>query len=364
MKADNNQTTINKRVVAIVFATLLLFLLEVSTMNSQTRPQDKPIGKPPAPNSRSNPAKNKERKPEDIYWESIRNSKDPADFRAYLRKYPSGEYKDLAQNALKRLEKPSTPKPNTPGIDPTLPNNVKWEFVRIPAGNFTMRSSNGESNREPGHKVIISRSFEIGKYEVTQEQWEAVMGNNPSHFKGDGRLPVEQVSWDDVQEFIKKVNESSKQYIYRLPTEAEWEYAARAGSWGDYTANLDAMGWYGNNSGDRPIDAEAIYKINKDDYVKKVLANNCRTHIVGGKQANAWGLYDMHGNVREWCADWYGDYSSETVTDPQGASSGLYRVNRGGSWGNLASSCRLTLRNNNLPSNRSVYLGFRLLRSS
>ena len=346
MKTDNNQNVINKRVVAIVFATLLLFFLEASTMNSQTRPQDKPIGKPPAPNSRSNPAKNKERKPEDIYWESIRNSKDPADFRAYLRKYPSGEYKDLAQNALKRLEKSqgnvSPPKSSIAlgsVMDPTLPNNVKWEFIQILAGNFTRGSNNGESDEKPEHEVVISQSFEIGKYEVTQEQWEAVMGNNPSHFKGDGRLPVEQVSWDDVQQFISALNSKSRKFTYRLPTEAEWEYACRAGSRGDYGGNLDAMAWYKANSGDK-------------------------THAVGRKQANAFGLFDMQGNVYEWCSDWYGNYSSTIVMDPKGASSGSRRVYRGGSCVNDAADCRLVRRNYFSPSYRNPYIGYRLLRTS
>lgn len=222
--------------------------------------------------------------------------------------------------------------------DPAVDKRMTGEFVRIPAGNFTMGSTNGENDEKPVHDVVISRSFEMGKYEVTQEQWEAVMGNNPSYFKGDGRLPVERVSWEDVQQFISALNSRSRKYIYRLPTEAEWEYAARAGSRGDYAGNLDAMAWYGSNSGSK-------------------------THSVGGKQPNAFGLYDMHGNVYEWCSDWYGNYSSGTVTDPSGASSGSYRVFRGGGCGSDAALCRLADRNISTPDNRGNYLGFRLLRT-
>src|SRR5688572_10735614 len=152
-------------------------------------------------------------------------------------------------------------------------------FVKIPAGEFLMGSDNGEDNEKPAHRVVISRGFEMGKYEVTQAEWEALMGSNPSKFKGTD-LPVEQVSWDDAQSFIKAMNARNDGYEYRLPTDAEWEYAARAGATGDYggTGNLSEMGWYGGNSGGK-------------------------THPVGGKTANAWGLYDMHGNSWEWCQD-------------------------------------------------------------
>jgi len=184
--------------------------------------------------------------------------------------------------------------------------------------------------------------------EVTQEQWKAVMGSNPSYFLSPGEdSPVEFVSWNDVQAFIIELNKLGEG-TYRLPTEAEWEYAARAGSTtalanGDitetycgYDPNLDAMGWYCGNSGDKK-------------------------HSVAQKQPNAWGLYDMHGNVWEWCQDWYGTYPSSAVTDPQGPSSGSFRVFRGGSWSINALSCRSAYRFSFSPNLRKRNLGFRLV---
>lgn len=212
------------------------------------------------------------------------------------------------------------------------------EFVEVPAGNFSMGSSNGESDEKPVHNVVISRSFEMGKYEVTQEQWELVMGNNPSYFKGDGRLPVEKVSWNDTQQFIRVLNRRSRKYTYRLPTEAEWEYACRAGSSGDYAGNLDVVAWYSSNSGSK-------------------------THVVGGKQPNAWGLYDMHGNVYEWCSDGYEMYLGGTVTDLSGSNSRLQRVNRGGSWHSPTYDCRAANRGYDSPDSRHDILGFRLVRT-
>ncbi len=182
-------------------------------------------------------------------------------------------------------------------------------FVQIPAGEFMMGSENGRDDEKPVHKVRISQPFEMGKYQVTQEQWQAVMGDNPSYFKGEANLPVEQVSWDDVQEFLKRLNAKNNGYQYRLPTEAEWEYACRAGTTGDYAGNIDEMAWYGKNSG-------------------------VKTHPVRQKKPNLWGLYDMHDNVREWCADWYGEnyYQQSSEVDPIGPSTGSGRVLRGGCW--------------------------------
>jgi formylglycine-generating enzyme required for sulfatase activity len=235
------------------------------------------------------------------------------------------------------------------------------KFVSIPAGTFMMGSPDTESGRYddegPQHQVTISKGFELQATEVTQGQWVAVMGSNPSYFtspehcpgehveSGGLRMcpnnPVEQVSWDDAQEFIQKLNSRGDGYRYRLPTEAEWEYAARAGTTGPYAGDLEAMAWYDQNSGDM-------------------------THPVAKKQANAWGLYDMHGNVWESTADWYASsYSSGAVTDPTGPSTGSIRVFRGGSWyDGGAQGCRSAVRNGGSPGSRYGNLGFRLLRAN
>ena len=219
--------------------------------------------------------------------------------------------------------------------------------MRIEAGTFEMGSPAGEAGRngdETLHRVTISQAFYIGKYEVTQGEWEAVMGDNPSSFDDCGRTcPVEEVSWEDVQGFIEELNLREGVRRYRLPTEAEWEYAARAGtqtaySFGNAANRLGLYGWYNDNSGDR-------------------------TQPVGGKRPNAWGLYDMHGNVWEWVGDRYGEYPSGRVTDPRGPSSGAYRVDRGGGWDGSARDCRAADRNWLAPGDRIYGLGFRLART-
>jgi formylglycine-generating enzyme required for sulfatase activity len=218
-------------------------------------------------------------------------------------------------------------------------NSVGMEFILIPAGSFMMGSN--ATNETPRHFVTISKPFYLGKYEVTQGQWTAVMGNNPSRFKGRDN-PVELVSWDDAQEFIRRLNAREGHNRYRLPTEAEWECAARAGSTGAYSFGDDADSfgryeWYRDNSGGK-------------------------THPVGQKEANAWGLYDMHGNVHEWVRDWYGEryYSHSPGSDPTGPSSGSLRVVRGGSWGGSAEYCRSAGRGSLAPAARGGYVGLRL----
>ena len=221
---------------------------------------------------------------------------------------------------------------------------VHW----IPAGRFTMGSSSSEEGRdsdESQHQVMLSRGFFMAETECTQGQWEAVMGSNPSNFKGTDR-PVEQVSWGEAVEFCRKLTAKQRQegvlpegWEWRLPTEAEWEYAARAGTTGARHGELDAIAWHGGNSGRE-------------------------THGVKGKQANAWGLHDMIGNVWEWCGDWYGDYPTGSVTDPTGPGSGSFRVNRGGSWYFDAGSARSADRFWFGPGDRISNLGFRLALSS
>ena len=207
-------------------------------------------------------------------------------------------------------------------------NGVSFQMVAVDGGTFTMgvdtvMVTEGDANLDelPAHEVTVS-PFSIGQTEVTQELWEAVMGTNPSSFTGDPQRPVEQVSWEDCQEFISRLNAITGK-SFRLPTEAEWEYAARGGSKSRdnmYAGsdNLDEVAWYYFNSYAQGIDSP--------DY---------GTHVVGLKRGNELGLYDMSGNVNEWCADWYGNYTEDAQTDPVGPESGLRRVTRGGGWFSL-----------------------------
>jgi formylglycine-generating enzyme required for sulfatase activity len=226
----------------------------------------------------------------------------------------------------------------------TQRNSLGMEFVLIPAGTFQMGANDSAAygDEKPVHTVRITQPYYMGKYEVTHGQWQAVMGNNPSKFTGDSNRPVENVSWDDVQEFIRRLNAREGGATYRLPTEAEWEYAARAGtttrwSFGDDASQLGRYVWYDGNA-------------------------RGQTHPVGQLQPNPWGLYDMHGNVWEWVQDWYGNYTSSTAVDPAGPSTGSLRVLRGGGWGSPARICRSALRRGGAPGFRDVYLGVRLLR--
>ncbi len=226
-----------------------------------------------------------------------------------------------------------------------LGKGIKLEMVLIPAGEFLMGSPDSDKDafewEKPQHRVRITKPFYLGKYLVTQEQWEVVIGNNASRFKGP-KNPVEQVSWDDCQQFLDKLNKRQGNLGGRfvLPTEAHWEYACRAGSktrycFGDDEKQLGEYACYGANSGGK-------------------------THPVGEKKPNAWGLYDMHGNVWEWCQDWYGDYKESPVDDPSGPIGGSVRVFRGGSWYHPARYCRSAIRNRHLPSYRWYDLGFRV----
>ena len=230
----------------------------------------------------------------------------------------------------------------------THTNSIGMKFVLIPSGSFMMGADlnfeDGSKDETPQHSVTISKSFYLGRYEVTQQQWVKVMGSNPSKFKGRTK-PVEQVSWDDVQRFIKKLNAKENGRYYRLPTEAEWEYACRAGttgaySFGDDVDQVGGYGWFDGNSGDK-------------------------THPVGQKKPNSWGLHDMHGNVWEWVQDVYKNtaYDSHAASDPIYEGSGSYRVFRGGSWYYNARILRCANRLNNSPGYRNGNLGFRLLRT-
>ncbi len=234
---------------------------------------------------------------------------------------------------------------NSDNISIPIKDGISIEMVRVEAGTFTMGATPEMENplyeEKPAHQVTLTNDYYIGKYEVTQALWKAVMGNNPSNFKGDN-LPVEQVSWDDCQEFLSKLNSITGK-TFRLPTEAEWEYAARGGNKSrgyQYSGsnNLSDVAWNINNSGSK-------------------------THAVGSKQANELGIYDMTGNVWEWCQDWYGKYSSSSKTNPTGANRGSKRVARGGSWIFNLLACRSSYRGYGSPDNRLNYVGLRLVLS-
>lgn len=230
---------------------------------------------------------------------------------------------------------------------------VSFNMIRVQGGTFTMgctpeQGSDCYDDEKPSHTVTLS-TYYIGETEVTQELWKAVMGENPSYFKsGSLERPVEQVSWEDCQTFIRKLNELTGKK-FRLPTEAEWEYAARGGA--------KSAGY--KYSGSNDINAVAWYDVNASD--KGTSSPDYGTHVVKTKKPNELGIYDMSGNVWEWCSDWYGDYTGAAQTNPQGASTGSYRVNRGGSWGNYARICRSSNRDNNSPVNRSDAIGLRLV---
>ncbi|OPZ96044.1 MAG: Serine/threonine-protein kinase pkn1 [Bacteroidetes bacterium ADurb.Bin408] len=229
---------------------------------------------------------------------------------------------------------------------------LNLEMILVPGGTFMMgcgieQGRNCEDDEKPVHQVTL-RDFYIGKYEVTQKQWFAVMGTNPSNFSGCDNCPVENVSWNDVQEFINKLNEASA-VKFRLPSEAQWEYAARGGA-----------KYYNTNnkfSGSNNLDEVAWY--NKDKKGKEDKTG--RTHPVGQKKPNELGLYDMSGNVWEWCNDWYDSYSNAKQAYPEGPSKGSYRVFRGGSWNNTDNSCRVFFRHYMTPDSKYYNLGFRLV---
>jgi formylglycine-generating enzyme required for sulfatase activity len=262
--------------------------------------------------------------------------------------------------ALNGGAKEKPPKPETVPTAQSAPTKVDKEvaeptqgdtindqgilLVYMPEGCVEMgSSSDGKDHEEdeiPVHEICVD-GFYMGKYEVTQGQWQKIMGNNPSYFKKGGNYPVEQASWNDAQKFIKKLNSRTGKE-YRLPTEAEWEYACRANSPGKYCGgdDLDAVAWHGKNSGDS-------------------------THAVGGRAANSFGLYDMSGNVWEWCADRYGKdyYAFSSQSNPVGPESGSDRVARGGGWNLMPWFMRVAYRGRFTPNNRYYNLGFRLVLS-
>jgi formylglycine-generating enzyme required for sulfatase activity len=243
---------------------------------------------------------------------------------------------------------PSAPPPAAASAGPLsldLGNGVNLELLKIPAGEFLMGTRDSgflfDEDERPMHRVTISRPFHIGKYEVTQAQWAAVMGGNPSRHKGD-QLPVHDVTWDSCREFCSRLGERTGRTV-RLPTEAEWEHACRAGtetlfSFGDNQDDMGAYGWYQDNTENAP-------------------------ELVGTRQPNPWGLHDMHGNVFEWCADWFDStyYGWSTEKDPAGPQAGEKRVMRGGCWYMQAWSARSAFRAASKPSGSNEIVGFRVV---
>lgn len=266
----------------------------------------------------------------------------------------TGDFRFVAPSSMTDLQPSQVqPQPVAPAYaSPEPPAPVKkssgglsdpatgMEFVNVPGGCFQMGDNfgNGDSDEKPLHEACVS-NFAIGKYEVTQGQYKRIMGSNPSSFSSCGDdCPVENVSWNDTQEFIRKLNSQSGR-SYRLPTEAEWEYAARSGGKREkYSGgeSVDAVAWYGRNSGSK-------------------------IHAVGQKQANGLGIFDMSGNVWEWVNDWKASYQTGRQQDPQGPSSGSARVLRGGSWGSRPAYVRASIRSSDTPVHRDSHLGFRLV---
>jgi formylglycine-generating enzyme required for sulfatase activity len=230
------------------------------------------------------------------------------------------------------------------------PNSEHWVWIN--PGAFTMGSPTDEADRKanegPQTQVTLSQGFWMSKYETTQAEYRLVMGTDPSYGKGDAKLPVETVSWDDATDYCDKLTARERDagrlpagYEYRLPTEAEWEYGCRAGTTTRFS--------HGDDSGYTQLGDYAWYYANSGN----------TTHPVGVKKPNAWGLYDMHGNVWEWCGDFYSEYPGGSTTDPRGPNTGTNRVFRGGGWGANGGACRAAFRVSSWPGNRGNGIGFR-----
>ena len=329
------------------------------------------------------------RRAQDADWQVACAQNTPAGYEAFLKKWPNSAYATDARRFIRlqrKAEKPpiqwtryagiggtalaasllfvwllnppgctTTASFNTPAVATATTLDTKDNvtdplmgiMVFVKGGTFTMgcmdgRDSDCVDEEKPAHEVTLS-SFYMAETEVTQKQWRAVMGDNPSDFKGCDNCPVEHVSWNDIQEFLQKLNAMSKGVRYRLPTEAEWEYAARGGTRSSQylyagSNNLGAVAWFSDNA-------------------------NGKTHPVKGLSPNELGLYDMSGNVWEWCADWYGDYPSGPVSNPIGPASGSDCVLRGGSWLGGARGCRVSRRGDFDPGLRSNDGGFRVASS-
>jgi formylglycine-generating enzyme required for sulfatase activity len=290
--------------------------------------------------------------------EAVRNAAEEARQKAEREEQQRKERETAAAEAARQFAENVR---NKKAVSLPLSGDVSLELLPIPAGSFMMGSSADEPGRrkdETQHEVIISKPYWMGKHEVTQAQWEAVMGNNPSQFKG-AKLPVENVSWKEAMAFCKKLTRQERAagrlpegYRYTLPTEAEWEYACRAGTTTPFNTGNNLTTEQGNYAGIFPYNGNAKGKYRE------------RTTEVGSFPANAFGLYDMHGNVGEWCRDWYGDYPTGSVTDPTGARIGVKCIVRGGDWVSDARLSRSAHRSRTKPYDCAIYRGFRVALSS
>ena len=307
---------------------------------------------------------------EEEFWNKTQSRHNRSAYFNYLEQYPNGKFKADAKKALNNFKKKPTIDTISAEFLPTKPETVKEkpalsmvqpkktlsiepEMVFVKGGTFLM----GKEEKKQGHEVTLD-DFYIGKYQVTQAEWKAVMGDNPSDFKGD-ELPVDNVSWSDTLRFVQILNEKTGKK-YRLPTEAEWEYAARGGELSKgyrYSGsnNIEEVAWFWDNSSDKKL---------KGTWISKMTTNiNSKTHPVGQLKANELGIFDMSGNVWEWCMDWYGVYPTTPQINPLGPSTGTLCVIRGGSWYSFADNCRVTNRDYYLPAAGYNRTGFRLLRT-
>jgi formylglycine-generating enzyme required for sulfatase activity len=339
------QTIIASRAKAIWLAVLLLlvsgFLLGI-TMLVMKNPRARVALQPPfAETGDTEPGDNSGTRPSD----STGTTDLPKQGQSSAGKEPLPEADPPAPSQTPPASVESFSKTSLPE---EFTNSIGMKFQLIKPGTFMMGSPASELGRdenETQHQVTLTQPYYLGVYEVTQEQYERIMGINPSEFKSSSH-PVDSVSWEDAVAFISKLNDLERGQlpgrVYRLPTEAEWEYACRAGtttaySFGDSASDLESYAWYSKN-----------------------LRSLTQTHPVGGRKPNPWGLYDMHGNVEEWCWDWFGDYPNRSLIDAMGPESGSNRVGRGGGWSNVAANCRSAHRSSYDPSYRNYYNGFRV----
>jgi formylglycine-generating enzyme required for sulfatase activity len=280
----------------------------------------------------------------------------------------------ISKDALRAFENPNSPVNNAPSSETRtainskgFTNNVGIEFVWIPPGRFMMGSE--RDDEKPPHWVTISNGFYMGKYEVTQEEWERVMGimksvGGPMYFYGCSRCPVESTTWDEAIAFINKLNARNDGYIYELPSEAKWEYACRASTKGGDGTDFKSVAWYADNSGSELLDATNIWETDNDHYYDRLKSNLEKTHVVGTRKPNAFGLFDMQGNVWEWCADRANDSyeggppldGSAWVKGQEGA-----RIRRGGSFISPVDMLRCATRVRDPAGRRENDIGFRVV---